>query len=128
MNVLLLRSLVTVAQMSTVRQIQTHQPFVRPHQGLVDLQVRRGTAQALDVDTPLLGVKVEGLESTPLACQLDGINVLVATVVSGTRVALGVLVGHGGPECVEDGPGSDIFRGDEDNGLALTLDLLFLRD
>jgi hypothetical protein len=52
--------------------------------------------------------------------------VLVATVVTGTRVALGILVGHGGAQSIEDGAGCDILRSDKQDGLALALDFFLL--
>ena len=121
-----LGSLVAVGQVTTVGQVKTHKPFVRPHDGLVDLEVGGRTRQALDVDTPLLTVETKSLEGALLAEQLDGINVLVTTVVAGTRVALGVLVRHGRTKRIEDGAGCDILGGNEEDGLALTLDLAFL--
>lgn len=84
-----------MAQVATVREVQAHESAARSHDGLVNLQVGRATAQALDVDAPACRVEVEGLESALLAEQLDGVDVLVATVVTRTRLALGVLVGHG---------------------------------
>ena len=51
---------------------------------------------------------------------------LIATVVSGTGVTFGVLVGHGGTERIEDGTGCDILGGDEEDGLALALNFLLL--
>ena len=80
----------------------------------------------MDVDTPLGGVQVEGLESTSLASELNGIDVLVTTVVSGTGVTLGVFVGHWGSQGLEDGVGSEVLGGDENDRLALTLDLTLL--
>lgn len=124
--VLPLWCLVPVAQMSTVRQVKTHEPVMGPHDGLVNLQVRWATTQALDVDTPLLCVETECLKSTLLAEQLNGINVFVATVVAGTRVTLGVFVGHGRTKGIEDSAGGYVLRGDEEDGLALTLDFLLL--
>lgn len=112
--------------MSTVGQIETHEPVVWPHDGLVDLQVCWATAEALYVDTPLLRVQTEGFKGTLLAQKLNGINMLVTTVVAGTGVALGVLVRHGRTKRIEDGAGSDILRGDEEDGLALALNLLLL--
>lgn len=120
-------SLVAVAQVATVGEVKAHQTAVGRHQRLVDLQVGRAAAEGLDVDAPLGGVEVKGLESALLAEQLDLVNVLVATVVAGARLALGVLVGHGRAEGVEDGAGSDILGGDEDDGLALALDLVGLK-
>jgi hypothetical protein len=121
-----LGSLVTVGQVTTVGQVKTHEAFVRPHDGLVDLEVGRRSRQALDVDTPLLVVETKSLEGALLAEKLDGVNVLVTAVVAGTGVALRVLVGHGRTKCVEDGAGCDILGGNEEDRLALALDLAFL--
>lgn len=84
-----------MAQVTTVRQVQAHQSAMGGHDGLVYLQVGGAAAQALDVDTPLGRVEVEGLEGSPLAEELDLVDVLVTSVVAGAGVALGVLVGHG---------------------------------
>lgn len=116
-----------MGQVTTVGKVKTHQAVVGAHESLVDLQVGRAAAQALDVDTPLGGVEVEGLESTLLAGDLNGIDVLVTTVVTSTGVTLGVLVAHGRAQSVEDGAGGEVLRGDQDDGLALTLDLLLLQ-
>jgi hypothetical protein len=112
--------------MAAVGQIKTHQPIVGPHDGLVDLQVRRAAAQALHVDAPLFRIQAERLERALLAQKLDGVNVLVAAVVAGAGVALRVLVGHGRAERIEDGAGRDILRRDEQDRLALALDLPLL--
>jgi hypothetical protein len=112
--------------MTTVGEVQAHEAAVGRHDGLVDLEVGRAATEALDIDTPFLRVDVEGLEGTALAQQLDLINVLVATIVASAGVALRVLVGHGGTKSIENGTGSDVLRGDEDNGLALALDLILL--
>lgn len=74
--------------MASVGQIQAHESVVWPHQSLVHLQVGRASAQALNVDTPLFWAHVEGLQCSLLACELDGIDVLVSTIVSGSRVSL----------------------------------------
>ena len=115
-----------MAQVATVRQVKTHQAIMGSHDSLVDLEVCRASTQALDVDAPFLGIQVEGLESASLAGQLNGINVLVSTIVSGTGVALGVFVGHGRSQCIEHGTGRDIFGGDENDRFPLALDLGFL--
>lgn len=126
-SLLSLGGLVAVAQVATVGQVETHETAVGRHDSLVDLQVGRAAAEALDVDTPLLVVEVEGIESTALAEQLDLVNVLVATIVTSTGVALRVLVGHGRAQGIEDGAGGDVLGGNENNGLALTLNLIFLQ-
>lgn len=120
--------LVTVRQVTTVGKVKTHQTVVGTHESLVDLKVGRAAAKALDVDTPLGGVQVESLESTLLAGDLNGIDVLVATVVTGTGVTLRVLVAHGGAQRIEDGTRGEVLRGNQDNGLTLTLNLLRLYD
>lgn len=113
-------------QVTTVGKIKTHQTVMGAHESLVNLQVGRAATQTLDIDTPLGGVQVEGLKGTLLACDLNGINVLVSTVVTGTGVTLRVLVGHGGPQSVENSVGGEVLRSNQDNRLALTLDLLLL--
>lgn len=100
---------------------------MRRHDSLVDLEIGRATAQALDVDTPLGGVEVESLEGTLLAEELDLVDVLITSVVPSTRIALRVLVGHGRAQGIEDGARGNILRGNEDDGFALTLNLLFLQ-
>lgn len=112
--------------MATVRKIQTHQSLMRSHDSLVNLQVGWRARQALNVDTPFLVIQVKSSKSTSLAGQLDRVNVLVSTIISSTWVTLGVFVGHWGSQSIEDGAGGDIFGGDEDDGLSLTLDLEFL--
>lgn len=115
-----------MAEMAAMGEIQTHQPAVRGHDGLVDLEVGGAAAQALDVDTPLGAVDVEGGQGAVLAEGLDLVDVLVATVVASAGVALRVLVGHGRSEGIEDGTGRDVLGSNEDDGLALALDLMFL--
>lgn len=112
-----------MGQVTTVGKIKTHKSVVRAHDGLVDLEVGRAARQALDVDTPLLRVATEGLESTSLAGELNGVNVLVATIVAGAGVTLGVLVAHGGSKSIEDSLGGNVLRGDEEDRLALALNL-----
>jgi hypothetical protein len=74
--------------MASMGQVQAHESFMWPHQSLVHLQVGRASAQALNVDTPLFWTNVESLQCSLLACELDGIDVLVSTIVSGSRVPL----------------------------------------
>lgn len=109
--------------MSTMGQVETHESVMRLHDSLVDLEVGRATTEGLHVHTPLRRVEVECLESASLAGQLNGIDVLVSTVVSRTGVPLGVLVGHGRSESVEHGAGGNILRCNQENRLALSLNL-----
>merc|ERR1712000_351353 len=90
--ILLRRRLVSVTQMSSVRQVQAHQPVMWSHNGLVNLQVCWTPAQRLDIDTPLLRVEVERFQRSCLTCEFHRINMLVASVVSCSRVPFGVLV------------------------------------
>jgi hypothetical protein len=85
------------------------------HDSLVDLEIGRATAQALDVDTPLCRVKVESLEGALLAKKLDLVDVLVSAIVPSAWISLGVFIGHGRTQGVEHGPRSDILRGNENN-------------
>ena len=47
-----------VCEMAAVREILTHDPVVRSKQPSVDSKVCRGAAVGLDVDTPLVRLKV----------------------------------------------------------------------
>jgi hypothetical protein len=60
-----------MTQMASMREIETHKSLMRFHDSLVDLQIGRATTQALNIDTPLLRVQMEGLESPSLAQQLN---------------------------------------------------------
>jgi hypothetical protein len=101
---------------------------MRLHESLVNLQVGRTSGESLDIDTPLVGLKTKNLQGTGLAGQFDGVNVLVATVVASTGISLGVFVGHWCAEGIVDGARGDVLRGDEKDGLALTLDFFFLEN
>ena len=50
-----------------------------------------------------------------LASKLDRVDMLVSSIVTGTWVAFAVLVGHRGPEGIEDGTGGDILGGNKDD-------------
>ena len=97
------------------------------HDSLIDLQIGGTSAQALDIDAPAFAAKAKCLESPSLACQLDCVDVLVASIVSSAWVPFTVLVAHGRAKRIEDGTRSEILRSDEHYGLALTLDLVGLR-
>lgn len=115
-----------MGQVTTVREIKAHQTTVNRHQGLVDLQVGRAAGKRLDVDPPLGRIEAESLEGALLAKQLDLVNVLIATIVTGARQTLGVFVGHGRAKGVEHSARGNILRSDEDDGLPLALDLVGL--
>lgn len=99
-----------MTQVTSVRKVKTHQAVVGAHQSLVHLQVGRATTQALNVDTPLRRVQVEGVESARLASKLDGVNVLVTTIVTSSGVSLRVLVRHGRAKRIEDSTRSEVLR------------------
>lgn len=63
-------------------EVKTHEAVVGLHEGTVDVEVGGSTGQGLDVDAPLLGVQVEGLEGTLLAETLRHIDLLITTIVS----------------------------------------------
>ena len=120
---LLRRGLVAVAQVAAVGEIEAHEAVVGPHDGLVDLEVCWGAGEGLHVDAPGLGVEVEGFEGALLAEQFDLVDVFVAAVVACAGVSFAVFVAHGRAESVEDGSRGDVLGGDEEDGLALPLDL-----
>lgn len=80
---LLLGGVVTVGQVTTVGKTQTHDSVLRVDQGGESRKVGGRTRVGLDIDTPDLGVEVEGLESSVSAQVLEDVDVLVTTVVSG---------------------------------------------
>lgn len=69
---------------------------------------------------------MESVQGTSLAETLNGVDMLVSSVVASTGVALRVLVGHGRAKGIEDSSGCDILRSNQDDGLLLALDLFFL--
>lgn len=81
-----------MAQVATVREVEAHESAMGRHDSLVDLQVGRATTQALNIDTPLRRVEVEGLESTPLAKKLDLVDMLVSAIITSSRQSFRVLV------------------------------------
>ena len=68
---------------------------------------------------------MKSLESTLLAEQLDLINVLVAAIIPGTGITLGVLVGQDGAQGIQNGTGGEVFGSNEDERGALAGLLLF---
>lgn len=60
-----------MAQMTAMGKIKAHKSVMGFHDGLVDLEVGRTSTQALNIDTPFLGIQTVGLESTSLASQFD---------------------------------------------------------
>lgn len=105
-----------MCQMTTTGQVQTHDAVVGLKQGCVDSKVCRAASQQassnrgtmygchvkvcqilpagvrLYVYSPALRVQVEGLQSPSLAEVLDLVDVVVASIVPRSWLALGVLV------------------------------------
>ena len=109
-----------------MRKIQSHQPVMWSHQRLVDLQMCGAAAQGLHIYARLLRIQAECRECAGLTGKLDGINVLVASVVASARIAFGIFVGHGRAQGVENGARCEILRGNEDDRFPLALYFLFL--
>lgn len=80
--------------------------------------------RTLNVNTPLLRVETEGLESSLLAEPLSFVDMLVSAVVASAGVAFRILVLHDTAESIEDGAGSEVFGGDEIDEVVLSI--LFL--
>ncbi|KAH3667470.1 hypothetical protein OGAPHI_003119 [Ogataea philodendri] len=74
--------LVTVRQMASMRQVQTHQSVTNLQDGGVGVKVGWGTRQRLDVDSPLGRVQTKRLERSLLTQALGHVDELVTTVVS----------------------------------------------
>lgn len=106
---LLLGGLVTVGQVSTGREVETHDAVLGLDHGGQGSEVGGRSRVRLDVDTPLLGGETKGLEGTLAAEVLDLVDVLVTTVVTGTGETLGVLVGQGGAVGLHDGLGGEVL-------------------
>lgn len=109
---LLLGGVVTVCQVTTVGKTQTHDSVLRVDQGGESRKVSGRTRVGLDVDTPDLGVEVEGLERSVSAQVLEDVDVLVTTVVSGSGQTFGVLVGEHGAVGLHDSQGSQVLVGE----------------
>lgn len=106
---LLLGGLVAVGQVATGGEVETHDAVLGLDHGSQGSKVSGGSRVGLDVDTPLLGGETEGVKGTLAAEVLDLIDVLVATVVTGTGETLGVLVGQGGSVGLHDGLGGKVL-------------------
>jgi len=117
---LLVGSLVAVREVAAVGEVEGKDAIVGLEDGSVSLEVGRAATQGLHIDTPLVISDVEGVEGTGLAEGLNLIDILVTSVVAGSRVSLRVLVGHDGAKGVKDSFRSKVLRGNQDKGGALT--------
>mmetsp|Transcript_49006 Transcript_49006/g.111658 ORF Transcript_49006/g.111658 Transcript_49006/m.111658 type:complete len:258 (-) Transcript_49006:881-1654(-) len=116
---LLLRGVISVGEVTTAGQVQTHDARVRRQEGRIDRKVGGAPGVRLHIDAPLLLIKAESLEGTVLAEVLDLVDDLVATVVARTGLPLRVLVGERGPEALHHRPGSKVLRSNELDGTHL---------
>ena len=57
----------------------------------------------LHVYSPFRRVKTVCVKCTRLAKILNPVDVLVAAIVSGPRLSLGILIGQAGSECLDNG-------------------------
>jgi hypothetical protein len=108
---LLLGGVVTVGEVTTVREAETHDTVLGVDERGERGKVGSGTRVRLDVDTPDGRVEVEGLERALTAEVLENVNVLVTTVVAGTGETLGVLVGEDGTVGLEHGERRQVLCG-----------------
>mmetsp|Transcript_6583 Transcript_6583/g.20377 ORF Transcript_6583/g.20377 Transcript_6583/m.20377 type:complete len:347 (+) Transcript_6583:1050-2090(+) len=83
-----------MGEVAAVRQVQAHDAVVHVAEGRVDVEVRRGAAQGLDVHAPLLWVQAAGVQRALHAEGLCLVDEFVPPVVARARVALRVLVHH----------------------------------
>lgn len=104
---------VAVGQVATGREIQPHDTVVGVEEGGVGSEIRRATGVGLDVDSPGSGIQVERLEGAVAAEVLDLVDELVTTIVTIPRHALGVLVGEGAAEGLDDRERGEVLGGDE---------------
>jgi len=70
-----------VGKVPAMGQIKTHDAVVGLQQPTVHIEVRRGTREGLNVDTPLGRVQVEGLQGTLLAEGLAHVDELVSAII-----------------------------------------------
>jgi hypothetical protein len=110
---------VPMCEVAAGGEIQAHDAVVGLEHGRVGSEVGRRAGVGLHIDAPLGGVDVEGLEGARPAKVLDLVDELVASVVPVARQALGVLVGEGAAQGLDDGEGGEVLRRDQLDASAL---------
>lgn len=110
---LLLGGVVTMGQVTTIGETETHDSVLRVNERSKGSKVGSRSRVGLDVDTPDLGVQVESLQGTLSAQVFEDVNVLVSSIVSGTRKTLGVLVGEHGAVGLHDGQRGQVLGSNE---------------
>lgn len=121
------RRIVPMTQMPARRQVEPQNPIFGQQQRRVNGEVGRGAGVRLHIDTPPLGIQVEGFQGPLAAEQLDLVDELVAAVVAGAGHPLRVLVGEVAAEGVEDGAAHEVLRRDQLHPVELPL-LLLIHD
>mmetsp|Transcript_5554 Transcript_5554/g.15704 ORF Transcript_5554/g.15704 Transcript_5554/m.15704 type:complete len:304 (-) Transcript_5554:314-1225(-) len=106
---LLLVGLVTVTEVTTVRQVKSHNAVVWIQERAVHVEVGRRPREGLHVHSPLFRVEPESLESSLLAKALCHVNELVTSVVSRTWITFRVLVGHDTSQSLHDGLACEVL-------------------
>ena len=101
---------VTVGEVTSRGQSQTHNTATRAEKTGVDGEVGGRSRVGLDVHSPLGGVEVVSLESTLLAELLNLVNELVTSVVTVSGVTLRILVGEARSQAFHDSSGGEVLR------------------
>merc|ERR1719470_72394 len=115
-----------MGKMTAIRKIQTHNSPMRIHNGCVHGKVSWRSAVWLNVDTPLGWVQPEQVQGPLLCEQLYLVDILVATIISLTRLTLAILVVEAGPHALQHGQAGEVLAG---NHLQSTLlPLLLVHD
>lgn len=104
---------VAVGEVAAGGEVEAHDAVVGLEDGGVGGEVGGGAGVGLDVDAPGGGVEAVGLEGAGAAEVLDLVDVLVAAVVAVAGHALGVLVGEGGAQGLDDREGGEVLRRDQ---------------
>ena len=90
----LLGGVEAVGEVAAVGQVKAHDAVVGLEEAGVHSEVGGGARVRLHIATPLTLVETEGLQRPGLAEALDLVDVLVASIVARTGLALRVLVGE----------------------------------
>ena len=115
----------SVGQVATAGKVQSHDSVVGSEKCRVYGKVGGRSRVRLDIDAPLFGVQSVGLEGTLLAHDLDLVDNLITSVVTGVGKTLRVLVGQSRSQALHDGLGGKVLRGNQFKGTPLTVFLLF---
>lgn len=115
---------VPMSEVTTGGKVQPHDAVMGLENSRVGGEIGRRSGVRLNIDAPLGSVEVKGLEGSSPAQILDLVDEFVTAVVTVTGHALGVLVGQGTAESLDDGEGGEILGGNELDAAALATLLL----